>query len=141
MNQPPPPPQTHQTLSLESLEALESSGGLDPLPPKKSNPLVIVLIVIGSVLVVMILLGILSTIAGVSFGDLSSDAEESARITTERTLMSAVQVYIAMNQAQAVPTLAQLKAANLFVLDESQWTVTIGGTVSEPTVSVTAADG
>ncbi len=86
------------------------------------------------ILIVVILLGILATIAISSFGDAGADTQEAARVTTENTLKTAVQLYIVDNQA--LPTLAQLEAANLIELDETKWTVTIGGTAAAPAVSV-----
>lgn len=88
------------------------------------------------ILIVVILLGILATIAISSFGDAGADTTESARVTTERTLLSAVSVYVARNQA--LPTVAQLQAAGA-TIDTSKWTVTIGGTTALPTVSVAVA--
>ena len=86
------------------------------------------------ILIVVILLGILATIAISSFGDAGADTTESARATTERTIRSAVSVYVARHQV--LPTVAQLVAEGTDV-DTAVWNVVIGGTTTSPTVTVT----
>ncbi len=86
------------------------------------------------ILIVVILLGILATIAITSFADLTGDAEENSRLTTERIAKSALQVYITENNAMPSADGSELKLD----YDTSKWTIVVGGSVDAPTLSVTA---
>ncbi len=65
-----------------------------------------------------------------------SDAMENVRLVTERMTMTAVQVYIAQNNA--MPAVADLE--DMIEFDSSMWEVTISGTKDAPQVKVKARE-
>jgi prepilin-type N-terminal cleavage/methylation domain-containing protein len=94
------------------------------------------------ILIVVILLGILATIAISSFGDAGADTELAAAKTTCTTVFTAVQLAITDPDSVmvgVVPTVAELETANLLSVDTGKWTIVIAGTAAAPTVVVTSA--